>query len=506
MIRYFIKRYFKKGASVYGAIIILVLFNCHVKGAIVEDSSITSTVENAMSRDLAVVSDYIDVETRGGIVTLTGAQSNILAKERATSLAMEVKGVSSVINRIQVDPPFPISDEQLQTDINTILLLDPATESYKVDVKVNSGVVTLSGKLESWQEKLLCGKVVKGVYGVKDLVNRIEIVSTAERSDDDIKLEVKRRLAWDAYVDDALIDVEVKNGKVILNGTVGSASEKTRAGMVLLVEGVKSFDLTGLKVEKWARDEKFKRKDINYKSKTEIENAIKSAFSQDPRINIFDIKPEVMNDGVTVVLRGTTDNLKAKRAAIQDARNTVGIEEVINRIMVRPLNTSGENDLRSRIYDALKKDPYVRGYDVIIGTLKGVVTLRGSVGNNFEKLRIDDIVSKVKGVAMVKNKIDVQDDLPYVYNPYLEDPFIENPANRPYIYKRVISDKKIKKSIENKLWWSPFVDSDDIEVKVDDGEATLTGTVNSYTEYSIAASKAYEGGAAYVDNELTVVD
>jgi hypothetical protein len=39
---------------------------------------------------------------------------------------------------------------------------------------------------------------------------------------------------------------------------------------------------------------------------------------------------------------------------------------------------------------------------------------------------------------------------------------------------------------------------------VDDGVATLTGTVDSWSEYDAAVNNAYEGGAVYVDNELLV--
>jgi osmotically-inducible protein OsmY len=46
------------------------------------------------------------------------------------------------------------------------------------------------------------------------------------------------------------------------------------------------------------------------------------------------------------------------------------------------------------------------------------------------------------------------------------------------------------------------VDSEQITVTVDDGVATLTGTVDSYTEMEAAVENAYEGGAVWVDNDL----
>jgi osmotically-inducible protein OsmY len=76
-----------------------------------------------------------------------------------------------------------------------------------------------------------------------------------------------------------------------------------------------------------------------------------------------------------------------------------------------------------------------------------------------------------------------------------------------YSYKPAYSgssDFRIAQEIRDQLFWSPFVDDTDITVSVDDGEATLTGTVDSYMEYGAAQDNAYEGGAIFVDNDLVV--
>jgi osmotically-inducible protein OsmY len=69
----------------------------------------------------------------------------------------------------------------------------------------------------------------------------------------------------------------------------------------------------------------------------------------------------------------------------------------------------------------------------------------------------------------------------------------------------VKSDRQIKENIQDELFWSPFVDADDVEVTVEDGRATLTGTVGSWSEYGAAQDNAYEGGAVTVDNNLVVI-
>jgi osmotically-inducible protein OsmY len=73
------------------------------------------------------------------------------------------------------------------------------------------------------------------------------------------------------------------------------------------------------------------------------------------------------------------------------------------------------------------------------------------------------------------------------------------------MYYPIKSDEEIKSDIETKLFWSPYVEADDVEVTVDRGVAELTGNVGSMNERQAAERNAYKAGAVYVDNELTVV-
>jgi osmotically-inducible protein OsmY len=49
--------------------------------------------------------------------------------------------------------------------------------------------------------------------------------------------------------------------------------------------------------------------------------------------------------------------------------------------------------------------------------------------------------------------------------------------------------------IEDQLWWSPFVDANEVTVEVEDGVATLSGTADSWSERGAARDNAYDGGA-----------
>jgi len=93
------------------------------------DQKVMFAVERLLELDDTVVSGLIDVQVQDGIVTLSGAQDDLMSKRRAAEIAETVKGVRSVINRIALEPAEQ-SDSQIQTAIVNVLLDDPGTNSF----------------------------------------------------------------------------------------------------------------------------------------------------------------------------------------------------------------------------------------------------------------------------------------------------------------------------------------------------------------------------------------
>jgi osmotically-inducible protein OsmY len=301
-----------------------------------------------------------------------------------------------------------------------------------------------------------------------------------------------------------MIDVRVDDGVVYLSGVVGSAAEKHLARIDAFVSGVKTVNDQGLEVKRWARDDDLRTNKYVHKTEHAIRKAVEDALLYDPRVSSFKITTEV--SGNVVTLRGTVDNLKAKRAAAQDARNTVGVMGVDNRIKVRPIVQTSSQIIANKIEAALLRDPYVSSYRISVEVSDGVASLNGTVDSYFEKLQAEDVASKVRGVILVDNDLNVRKEYdPYIYDPYVEERYPEDYSwyGSRFTYPKM-SDSEIKNEINDELFWSPFVDADDVNVTVNRGEATLTGTVDSWSEYHSAEENAYEGGAVYVDNELIV--
>lgn len=111
----------------------------------------------------------------------------------------------------------------------------------------------------------------------------------------------------------------------------------------------------------------------------------------------------------------------------------------------------------------------------------GTVSLTGTVNSSFEKARAGNRAARVKGIVAVVN--DLEYDHEWRWKP----------------------DWEIRAAVEDQIFWSPFVDADEVNVSVDDGVVTLTGQVDTWAERADAAENAWEGGAKDVRNELSVV-
>jgi osmotically-inducible protein OsmY len=461
-------------------------------------------VERELIHDEAVPYDPLDVEVNDGVVTLSGTVDNLLAAQRAVRRARVVRGVESVIDRIRVEPALTYSDPDLERRVERALLVDPATDEFEIQVSASGGVVALSGRVESYQEKLLAGQVASGVSGVVEIDNRIQVDYRTERSDGEIRDDVARALERDVLIDAGPIEVEVDNGRVELSGSVGSAAERRRAALDAWVAGVAQVDARRLEVLDWMHTDDIRSDPTPDAPDDEVAAAVRDALLLDPRVDSGAVQV-LVQDGV-VTLRGQVDNLKARRAASDDARNTLGARTVRNRVQVRPASELEPAELADAAAAALDRDPYLEPYDLQVRARGDRIILSGTVDTYFHKGQADDVVARVRGVAAIENNLLVDDaHHPLKLSPHIDtwsltglDWYDYQPA------KSFESDAAVHLAVEEQLAWSPFVDADDVEVEVADGVVTLRGEVADRHQRQAAARNALEGGAVWVHNRLEI--
>ncbi len=496
--------HYKKSAAIILFMSALLTAPGILPSATLSNQSISDAVEDEITDDRAVPADKIDVKTSEGVVTLSGTVDNILAKDRAGKIAETVKGVTAVRNSITVSPAEKTPDAVIVDRIKKAISMNPATDSYRTKVTVSKGIVTLSGRVHSYGQRQLAEKTAKSVQGVREVVNNIDVTYRAPRPDSEIESDIEQAFRWDALLYGAGIDVDVDNGAVKLSGAVASAAEKSRALSDASVPGVNAIDASGLDVSSWDWRNNMAGDKLVRKSDRDIREAIERRLLLDPQVNSTKLSAEVSKGVVT--LRGSVESLLAKREAAEEARTTAGVVRVKNRIKVVPPQGLADDRIRDGIKGALAADPYVSRYNVGVAVINGTAALAGSVETYHDKLRAETVTAGVRGVTAIDNNLKIEDPGsiiawdPYIYDYYVYD--LDWFDYEPALTAK--PDSEIKEDIGNEMFWSPFVDSDRITVKVDRGVATLTGNVDSWAEYQAATENALEGGATGVVNKLQI--
>ncbi len=473
----------------------------------IDDPNLADAVADEIAHEQGVESSTIQATAEDGVVTLSGTVQDLLAKRRAETIAGTVLGVKSVENELTVNPPEDLQSDRVGTMVVAALAADPATESWEIDVETDSeGHVALSGRVQSGQEARLAERVAMSVAGVTGVTNALTIEPAVTRSDGEIREDVTARLDWSALFSDEYIDVAVADGVVHLSGDVFSAAERARAVSEAHVRGVTGVDASGLKVA-FAENGRAPANPEPGQPRDDaaIRQAVQSALMANPRVDRGGTETFV-DDGV-VTLRGGVDNLAAKEAAGDAAGKIIGVERVENRMHVNRSKPMSDPELEQDIVNAFIRHPDVEASDFVVKVRNGVVSLYGNVDSFFEQSQAYKAASRVGGVARVENHMDVRDNV----RPFVSDLYADNVRYESYDWwsdyrepRTMKSDAEIAAAIRDELSWSPFVLAENVEIVVQDGRATLGGTVNSVRARQAAIENAWEGGAVWVRNEIEV--
>lgn len=145
---------------------------------VMNDSTITTKINNEMVKDKVVKARQIDVDTIDGHVTLTGAVATPNEAKRAAQIARGVRGVKSVSNNIQIgERSFGDiwDDNVLSNKIKAKLIAEPEVRSLKIDVDVYLGVVTLTGVVSSKYQRDRAIDISRRTDGIVKVIDNIKV-------------------------------------------------------------------------------------------------------------------------------------------------------------------------------------------------------------------------------------------------------------------------------------------------------------------------------------------
>lgn len=114
------------------------------------------------------------------------------------------------------------TDEELKSGVTFQLGWDSRINETEIGVIVKDGVVTLTGTVGSYAEKIAAKEAAHRVRGVLDVANEIEVQvpGAARRTDADIAQAVRHALDWDVLVPAEQIHSTVTQAHVTLEGQV----------------------------------------------------------------------------------------------------------------------------------------------------------------------------------------------------------------------------------------------------------------------------------------------
>lgn len=214
-----------------------------------------------------------------------------------------------------------MDDTTIQQNVLDELDFEPSIDAADIGVSVDDGVVSLSGHVTTYAERIKAEKVATRVKGVRGIVVDIEVrpIGTHQTADDEIAKRILHMLDWNTAVPDDVVKVKVRNGWVTLSGDVEWNFQKEAA--IRAIRGMSG--ITGI------------TNSILIKPALEVSDVrrrIEEAFKRDAELEASGIRIAVSDGRVT--LNGKVRNWSERQVAERAAWSAPGVKAVEDNIAV----------------------------------------------------------------------------------------------------------------------------------------------------------------------------
>lgn len=369
-----------------------------------------------------------------GVARLDGFAHSWVEKQVANDVVEGVAGVQDIDDHIVVIPS-PRPDEAIANDVRGALHWDALVRDAQVDVKVEDGVVTLSGFVGSARERSRAVELAhaEGVARVNadDLevhwwASPRELRDAAAATDIEVQNAIITVMQRDPRIRNYPIQARVDDGAVTLDGVVDTLrAARIAEELAESTLGVRRVDNT-IVIRPTARV-----------SDAELRDLVEVALTLDPVTSVDDIDVDVHDGRVT--LTGVADDLYERAEAEDLAMGTRGVVEVDNELDVESIervylaprsfgdghpvtpitltlpdraNVAHRTDaeIESAIEQELTWNARLAAYSIEVEVDDGRATLTGEV-DNIMNLREAEVIALSAGAASVENRLRLVDSV-----------------------------------------------------------------------------------------------
>lgn len=216
-----------------------------------------------------------------------------------------------------------MTDIQLRQTVLDELAFEPTLDAAHIGVSVEDGIVTLSGHVRSYAEKVAAEAAVARVKGIRGIAEALAIVTPDGRRQDDAELvrQAISMIEWNTHIPAGAVRVKAENGWLTLVGEVDSFFERRGAeDAVHRLRSIKGVtNLINMRPDAGALD---------------VEARVAAVLARDTRLMGHDIRAEVF--GGRVQLTGTVNGLPARNLAERAAWGVPGVVWVDNHLKIEP--------------------------------------------------------------------------------------------------------------------------------------------------------------------------
>jgi osmotically-inducible protein OsmY len=187
-----------------------------------------------------------------------------------------------------------MNDKLLRQQVIDQLDWDPSINSAHIGVAVDQGVVTLTGHVATYLEKIAAEKVARGVKGVRAIVQEMKVQLAGDHpiDDEEIARQALTAIGFNSMIPAEAIQVKVAQGWVTLSGQVDWQYQRTAVELdVRKLRGV-----VGMTNAITLRPRPYT---------TDLERRIREALERDAALDAKAIRIKI--EGERVTLDGTVD-------------------------------------------------------------------------------------------------------------------------------------------------------------------------------------------------------